>query len=300
MRRYLRPRARYALTKGSLAHAGRAPEAEDRGAHVSFQFQDGQVFDDAVLDRFQAEVVVVQHLLCMMEVQVVLGHFSPGEVQHELDVAQLDAVVRGSGVEFLQARHLLVKDGTNLRRPFLLIGLLSEALEFAGLVHAQLFLDGAQLIVKEILPLLLVDIGLHLAVDFLLDLQQLFLGVQHLQQGQAPLPDVAVAQQGGAFLEIVHFHRGGDEIHQEVEVVYALQNAGGLLRGEGRGVEDGSGPLFQGIGQDLEFALGSVRGEGLILEMHLCLQVGLAGDNGLDPCPLAALEDGGDGTVGHF
>ncbi len=106
-------RASDALAKGGFTYSGRAPQAQDGRLHVALELEDRKVFDDTVFHLVQTKVVLVQHLLRMLQVQVVVRQLSPGQVQHELDVRILDAVVRRSRVVFLQAGHFLVEDGTH-------------------------------------------------------------------------------------------------------------------------------------------------------------------------------------------
>ena len=55
-------------------------------------------------------MVLVEHLLGMLQVKVVLGHFPPRKVKHELDIVVLRAVVRGVGVAPLQLGHLFLEN----------------------------------------------------------------------------------------------------------------------------------------------------------------------------------------------
>ena len=290
----------YALAQGGLTHAGRAPQTQDGRTHVPLQFQDCQVFDDAVFHAVQAEMVFVQHLLRMLEVQVVVGQFAPGQVQHKLDVLELDAVVRRGGIELLQAGHFLVEDGAHFLGPLLFIGPAAHFLELLTFVHTQFFLDGAQLVVQVILALLLVDVRFHLLVDFLLDLQQLGLGFQHLQQGQATLVDVRERQQGRTFGKILHLDGGGDKIHQEMEVFDAAQRADGLLGGEGRRLDHQAGLFLQAVGQDADFALVGIGRNAFLQITHTAHQIGLIGNHLLQMGQGTALQDGRHGAVRHF
>ena len=290
---------RHAFAEAGLAHARRAVQAQDRGLHVPLQLEDGEVLDDALLHLVQPVVVLVQHLLGVLEVQVVLGHLAPREVQHELDIVVLDAVVRGGRVVFLQARHLLVEDGPDLLGPFLGVRALAELRKLLALIHAQFLLDGAELVVQVVFALLLVDVALDLLVDLLLDMQELHLRVQHLQQGHAPLMDVGIPEQVHAVLEVLHLDRGGDEIHEELEIVDGLEGPDGLLRREGGGADDLAGALLERIGQDLHLLLVLLREEVLLIgdPGH---EIGLGRDDRVHMDPLEALQDGGQGAVRHL
>ena len=123
-------------------------------------------------------MVLVQHLLRVPEVKVVLAHVVPREVEHELQVVVLYAVLRSGRIVALELCKFLLECGSHAFRPVLRRGSLPQAVDFPVLVHAELLLDGAELVVQVILPLLLVDFRLHLGVDLLLDLEQFDLVVQ--------------------------------------------------------------------------------------------------------------------------
>jgi hypothetical protein len=64
MRTNLRPGgARHALAERGLAHARGAHQAQDRRLDLVDALLHREVFEDAVLDLFQAEVVFVEHVL---------------------------------------------------------------------------------------------------------------------------------------------------------------------------------------------------------------------------------------------
>ena len=172
----------HGLSEAGLANSGRTVEAEDGGLHIALQFQHGQIFDDPVLDRLETVMVIVEHLLSMPQVKIVLRHLAPGKVEHELDVVVLDAVVRRGRVVLLQFGKLFLKLGGHRFGPLLVLRPCAELFEFFLLVHPEFLLDGAQLVVEVIFPLLLVDVALDLLVDLLLDFEQLDLGVQGGQE----------------------------------------------------------------------------------------------------------------------
>ena len=282
--------------EAGLSHAGRAVQAQDRGLHVPLELEDGEVLDDTVLHLVQAVVVLVQDLLGMLQVQVVLRIFTPRQVQHELDIVVLDAVVRRGRVVFLQTRHLLVEDGPDFLGPFLRVRALAQFREFLALVHAELLLDGPELVVQVVFPLLLVDVALDLLVDLLLDPQELHLGVQDLQESHATLVDIGKGEESHAVGEVLHLDGGGDEVHEELEVVDGLEGADSLLRGEGRGTDDLSGPLLERVGQHPNLVF--------ILLGEEVLQIGDAGDDEgidtqdrIDMDALETLQDGGQGVL---
>ena len=184
-------------------------------------------------------MILVKHLLGMFEVEIVLRLASPWKVKHELDVVVLDAVVRRSRIVFLQLCHLLLEDFLNSRRPEFLFSTGAELGEFLHFIHSEFFLDGLELIVQEIFPLLLVHLGFHLLVDFLLDFLEFQLVVKKGQKLHSPRPEVGILQESCLLVEIFYLYRSCNEIHKEFKTVNALQGADSLPRHHVRCADDG-------------------------------------------------------------
>ncbi len=123
-------------------------------------------------------MVCIQHLLSMLQIQIILGHVVPWQIQHEFDVIVLHAVFRGRRIVFLELGQFFFELGGHFLRPLLLLRLLAELIEFLIIIHSQLFLDGTKLVVQVILPLLLIYVAFHLLVNLLLDFKQLGLRLQ--------------------------------------------------------------------------------------------------------------------------
>ena len=292
-----RPRDRFA--QGGLAHARRAVEAQDGGLHVALEFQHRQVLDDAVFDFLQSVVVLVQHFLGVGQVQVVFGQLAPGQIQHEFDVVVLDAVVRRGRVVFLQLGHLLFEDARHVGRPFLFGRARAELGEIFHLVHAQLFLDGLQLVVQVVFALLLVYLALNLGVDLIFDAQQLVLRLQQFQQVHRPGLDGGLGQQVGLPLEMLHLHGRGDEVHQEGEIVDSFQGRHRLFGGEGGRFDNLHRPLFQGVGNGPDIGVVLFRQfVGQVIDIGFDIRV--EGNDILDFQPFDTLKDGGYTAIRHI
>ena len=110
------------LSKAGLTHSRRAVKTEDRRLHVTLEFQHRKILDNSFLDLLQAIVVFIKHLLSMLEVKVVIRNDAPWQIEHELDVVVLYAVIRRRRIISLQFGHLLFKYLLNRSRPELLLG----------------------------------------------------------------------------------------------------------------------------------------------------------------------------------
>ena len=286
------------LSEAGLADSRRAVEAEDRRLHVALQLEDGKVLDDPFLHCVKAVVVAVENLLRMLEVKVVLRHLAPRQVKHELYVVVLDAVVRRGRIVLLQLGQLLLELLANGLRPLLGLRLRAEPLEFLLLVHSKLLLDGTELIVKVIFPLLLVDVALDLLVDLLLDLKQLDLRVQNLQELHRPHGNIINAKKLHLLKEVLDLHRRRDEVDKERIVVDGFQGPHGLLRSEGRGLDDDGGFLLERLRYHLRAVV--ILRDNVLDVLHPRRDVRLVGDDTVKTQALDALEDGSDRAVRHL
>ena len=189
------------------------PGGPDGGLHVPFEFQYCKILDNPFLDSLQAVVVFVQYLLGVLEIQIVLGRLVPGQIQYELNVLVLDIVVRyelnvlvldivvrGIRVGPLQFADLALEGLGGIFRPFFLLGLLPELVDVLRLVHAELFLNGTQLVIQVIFPLLLVHLGADFFLNVVFQLQYLHLTVEHLHQFHGADLYIAFLQQ----LDLLH------------------------------------------------------------------------------------------------
>ena len=67
-------------------------KAEDRGFEVSFQLNDGQVFENPVFHLLQSEVVVVKFFLGTIQIEIVDGAVLPRQLDHQLQIVELYGV----------------------------------------------------------------------------------------------------------------------------------------------------------------------------------------------------------------
>ena len=167
------------LPKTGLSDSRRAVQTEDRRFHIPLELEHCKILYDPFLHLLQSVMILIQHLLSILQIQIVIGHLPPREVKHKLDIVVLNAVVRRTGIVPLQLCHLLVEYLLHGSRPELFLRTGTELGEFLDIIHSELFLDGLELVVEIILPLLLVDLGLHLLIDLLLDLLKLHLSVKN-------------------------------------------------------------------------------------------------------------------------
>ena len=234
----------------------------------------------------------------MLEVEIVLGHIPPWKTQHEFDVVVLDAVVRRRRVVFGKLGHLLFELLCHRLRPFLCPGLCPESLELAFIIHSELFLDGLELIVQVVFPLLLVNLALHFLIDLLLDLEQLALDIEGAEQFHGPGLDIIVAEKVNLVVVVLDLDGSGNEIDKEREAVDRLECIEGLLRSHGRRPDDNGSLLLEGLrnhpgavilGRIDVFEIDDIAGE-----------EGLRRDNRQKIESHHSLKEGGDGAVRHL
>ena len=112
--------------------------------------------------------------------------------------------------------HLFFKDFGRLGVPFLFLGPFAQFLNILVLhVAAQLLLNGADLLLQEMFPLLLVEVFARLGLNVGLDLQQLSLLGKHLVELVEAVLDVVDIEQF-LFLGGRQRYVGPQEINQVV------------------------------------------------------------------------------------
>ena len=167
-----------------LAHARRAHQADDLGLDVGGQLADGQHLEDAVLDLFQAVVVVVQDLLGLVDVQIVLGKGVPGQVQAGVQIGADDGGLLVAALHLGQAVHFFQELGLALFFQVQLQDAAAVVLRLGvGVVPLpQLAADDVQLLVEVIVPLVFVHGLVDLVADLFFDLHHLAFPAQQLDQ----------------------------------------------------------------------------------------------------------------------
>ena len=167
-----------------LAHARGAHQADDLGLDVGGQLADGQHLQDAVLDLFQAVVVVVQDLLGLADVQVILGKGVPGQVQAGVQIGADDGGLLVAALHLGQAVHFFQELGLALFFQVQLQDAAAVVLRLGvGVVPLpQLAADDVQLLVEVIVPLVFVHGLVDLVADLLFDLHHLAFPAQQLDQ----------------------------------------------------------------------------------------------------------------------
>ena len=160
------------LAERGLADAGRADEAEDRSRQLVGAALHGEIFEDALLDLVEAEVIGVEHVLRLSEIPLDLGALAPRDRQDPVEIVAHDG---GFG---RHRRHLaqLLELGDGLVARFLgELGVLDALLELGEIVLAvlvaQLLLDRLHLLVEIIFALRLLHLALDARANALLDLQ---------------------------------------------------------------------------------------------------------------------------------
>ena len=286
------------LAERGLADARRAVQANDGGLHVALQLEHGEVLDDALLDLFQSIVVLIEDLLGVGEVEVVLGGDVPGQVEQEVQIIGLHAVLGALGVHPLELADFLGKRFRDLLGPILEFGagFLARDVLLVG-VGPEFLLDLLHLLVQEELALLLLDVGLDPALDVVLELEHLQFLAEEFHHLFDPFLE-AFHLQEPLFLLLLRVHVGGDEVDEKTQGVDVL-DGDGRLRGEVGAVLDhlhahfleallkrlllGVRPVFRGVreGRDLG------------------PQVGLLAYDLAHPATALALDDHRVRSVGH-
>ena len=160
------------LAERGLADAGRPDEAEDRPGQLVGALLHGQIFDDPLLDLFQAEVIGVEKRLRRRQVLLDFRLLLPRNRQQPIEVVTHHRRFRG------HRRHLaeLLELGERLVARLLgQLGPLDARFELGHFVLAVLvaefLLDRLHLLVEIVLALRLLHLTLDARADALLDLK---------------------------------------------------------------------------------------------------------------------------------
>ena len=162
-------------------------------------------------------MVLVEDLLGVGEVEVVLGGDVPGQVEQEVQIIGLHAVLGALRVHPLELADFLGKRFRHLLGPILEFGagLLAGDVLLVG-VGPELLLDLLHLLVQEELALLLLDVGLDPALDVVLEFEHLQFLAEELHHLFDPFLEAFHLQQP-CFLLLLRVHVGGDEVDEEPE-----------------------------------------------------------------------------------
>ena len=288
-----------AFAEGCLAHAGRTVQAKNGRFQVAFDFQHRKVFDDALLDFFEAIVVLVEHSLGVIQVKIVLRHLVPRQVEQRLEVIGLHAVFAGLRVHPLELADLFVECFLCVVGPVFggRFGALFEDLLFER-VGPELVLDGLHLLMQEELALLLIEVGFDLALNVLLQGQHLLLLVEQFEDFLSALTQIDFFEDA---LFVLHFdlHVAADEIHQEAQTIDPLDGLRGLRRDVGVHLNELGRQVPQAFHHGLAF-LFRKRLVHTAVGFHFGFVVGLLLDDLRPPEALLALQNDGVGAVRHL
>ena len=205
--------------QGSLAHAGRSDEAENRALGILHQLAYGKKLEDALFDLVEAVVFFIQDLFRGFDVANFLRFLFPRYCEQPIEIIAADRGLRGHRRHKLQALQLL--DG--LLMDFLGhpggVDLLFQLVDFVLLAAPQFFLNGLKLFVQVVLFLCPLHLALHARIDVAVDIQLFQLDFQDVADAIQPLEGI------NGFEQILLFiHRqlqvGGNRIRQARRIIH--------------------------------------------------------------------------------
>ena len=256
------------------------------------------MFEDALLDLLEPEMVVVQLLAGTLQVEIVLGHVVPRQFEQQLQVGHLHGVLRHGRVEPLDLLQLLLEGLAHLLGPVFLLGLLAHALDVGIGAVAQFVLDRAHLLLEVIVALLLVDLLLDPLLNLALELGQLLLADQDLEQLAGPRQQAGSLEQRLTVL-VRELHVRADEVDDAALRVDVLDGKGRLLGHRRRDVDDVERHVADRVHEGLELDALHV-GRRVAERRHTGLEIGLRGDVFGDLDLLQTVEDHRQVAVRHL
>ena len=211
------------LAQRRLADAGRSGEAQDRRLAFGRQLAHGQVFDDALLDLFQAEMVVVEHAAGLGDVDRRRLGQRPGQLDQRVEIGADHAPLGRRLRRAFEPAQLLARHRLDVGRHLRLADRLVEVgdLLLVRTLVAQLALDRRHLLAQQHLALAGVERGLGRLADLVRQFQ-------HFQPlGQQARDLVEARHQLDRFQDLLLLRRLGIEIGRG-EVGQRAGRTGGL------------------------------------------------------------------------
>ena len=175
-----------------LAGARRAGETEDGPLEILLQLRDREVLEDPLLHLLQAEVLLVQAPLHLVEIDLGRGAAGPRERKEPVDVVPDHPRLLGRLREIAEAIRLLLHDHQDVMREVEPIGSLEDLPHehLLGIVLAEQAADLLDLLSQEKLPLGLLHLRAGAPDHVLGDGEPCDLGVERLGHKIQPLGDV--------------------------------------------------------------------------------------------------------------
>ena len=177
----------------SLAHTGRADEAQDWPLQLVGARLNRQIFDDPVLHLFQRIMIVVEHVLRFGDVLLEPRLLAPGQAEQRIEIVAHDGRLGAHRLHALQLLQLGLRLGLGFLGQFQLLDLgrqLGQLVAILAVVRSQLALDRLHLLVQIIFALGLFHLALHAAPDLLFDLQHAKLALHEGERHFQALHDI--------------------------------------------------------------------------------------------------------------
>ena len=257
------------------------------------------MLDDAFFDFFETVVVLVELTLGVFEIEVVGRVFAPRQVGERFEVVVLYREVGRLRVETFQPAQLLVEDLLHLFAPFLLGGFLRELFDVLLLtVASQFVLYGFYLLLQEMFPLLLVDVGSGFRLDIGLYFEQLGFLAQGGIEGEGPF-----LYRGGIEKLLLLLGReryvGAQEIDQIEHISHVAEGEDEFAGRLGHRFQHIERNIFQGVEQRFKFFV-VLGGEHFGVKRNVACDIGVERGYLVEVKTLFPLQNHRRVAVGHF
>ena len=217
------------LSERSFTHSRRAVEADNRRFHVFAQLEHSKVLDDAVFDIFKSVMVFIELVLNLFEVEIILGIYTPREIEESVEIGVLHRVVGRLRMNTLQFAHFLFESGSSGFVPIFLFGASAQFIKIlVGTGISKFVLDSANLLLQEMLTLLLREVFSSLILDFRLDFNELSFFREVGSERHSTFLDVDSFEQRSLHFGIKR-EVGADEINEVNRVLDVLDSKQHLL-----------------------------------------------------------------------
>ena len=133
-------------------------------------------------------MVAVEDFLCVFQIEIVLGVLVPRQIYENVHIVHLHREFGRHWVQLLELFYLSLIHFGDFLAPFFLLSLFAEFVDFLFVRRtAKFLLYGLNLLVKKVFALLLVHVFLNLALNFVLQVEELLLFVEVAQKSYGAL-----------------------------------------------------------------------------------------------------------------
>ena len=152
-------------------------------------------------------MILVKNLLGMCQVKIVLSQFIPREIYKKFYILVLDIIIWRVDICPFKLPQFRFKCVSSVLWPLFTFCFEPQFVDVRTLrIYPKLLLDGFELIVQVVLPLLLIHLCAYFLLNIIFQCKDIHLPVENLQQFHCPYFHVTLLEKSHFFKDIVYVH----------------------------------------------------------------------------------------------